>query len=187
MLTLIIGPMFSGKSTELLKKMKRAILAKKRTCFVRPKMDVRPHITHDAAEVAEGVDIYTIKDYTWKNTDIEKILSYETVCFDEWQFFPPEAWDDCIFPLLKGIQDNNIDCYIASLSNGFYLKPFDILSRIIPLVNAIEVQTAICISCGQLASYTSLRGAEATDEVVGSTDKYDALCWHCWRKEHPAV
>ncbi len=185
MLTLIIGPMFSGKSTELLKKMNRAVLARKKTCLVRPHMDTRSHLTHDFAKIVPGVDIYVIENYSLENPDIAKILEYNTICFDEWQFFPESAWESFIFPLLKTIQDKDKDCYIAGLSNNFHLKPFAILSLTLPLANHIEVQSAICIQCGKSASYTSLKGAESTDDVVGSSEKYDALCWHCYRKNHP--
>lgn len=185
MLTLIIGPMFSGKSTELLKKMNRAVLAKKKTCLIRPHMDTRPHLTHDFTKISPDIDIYIIRNYSFSNQDIPKILEYNTICFDEWQFFPDSCWDNFIFPLLKIIQDKDINCYIAGLSNNFYLKPFNILSLTLPLANRIEVQTAICIQCGKSASYTSLKGAESTDDVVGSSEKYDALCWHCYRKNHP--
>ncbi|MGL4524401.1 MAG: hypothetical protein ACRCVN_02615 [Spirochaetia bacterium] len=184
MLTLILGPMFSGKSTELIKNMRRSLLAKKKTCLVRPNKDSRPHLTHDFAVLHPEIDMFILDDYSQANPDIEKILSYQTIGIDEWQFFPSEAWMSLLFPMIKTIQDRSIDCYIASLSNNFYLKPFEILSHIIPLANHIELQTAICIGCGGTANYTSLRGAETTDEVVGSEDKYDALCWCCYTKHH---
>jgi thymidine kinase len=190
MITLILGTMFSGKSTELLKQLRRSVIAQKSTALMRPSLDHRPLLTHDMACLYHGVQEFKIEHYSMDDESIQKILACQTIGIDEWQFFPLEHWHDFLLPFLRFIQKHKKECYIASLSGTYFLQPFDIISHTIPLVNHISLQNAVCISCGQEAFYTSRRDEGLCDTSVGNVDnigaidKYDALCWDCWHEQH---
>lgn len=190
MINLIIGTMFAGKSTELLKYLRRAQIAGKKTCLLRPELDTRDFFTHDEQPLYKGIKVFKIAAQSLdKSFPQQEILTFDTIGIDEWQFFPIEHWDNVLLPFLEALQYQKKECFIAGLSGTFHLTPFEIISRTIPLCNRIQLETAICLHCGNNAFYTyrqSENNQESTDEQnpdnIGAADKYSALCWDCWHK-----
>lgn len=187
MINLIIGTMFAGKSTELLKYLRRAQIAGRKTCLLRPKLDTRIFLTHDDQPLFQDIPIFQISEESAGLLNKSEILSFDTIGIDEWQFFPMQHWDDILLPFLKTIQNEEKECYISGLSGTFHLTPFEIISHTIPLANHIQLESAICLHCGENAYYTYRQHdniQSSTDDIhdadnIGAEEKYAALCWHC--------
>lgn len=190
MINLIIGTMFAGKSTELLKYLRRSSIAGRSVCLLRPQLDIRSNLTHDKDLLTEGVQVFSVPtDEAICAFSIEKFLEFDTIGIDEWQFFPLEHWGAILFPFLKKIQDLDKECHISGLSGTFHLTTFEILSRTIPLANSIQLESAICQYCGQNAYYTYRHNSDTCKiddsnslDNIGAEDKYSALCWDCRHK-----
>lgn len=192
MINLIIGTMFAGKSTELLKYLRRAQIAGKKTCLLRPDLDTRNFLTHDEQPLYQGVKVFQISTQSLPMVfPHDELLGFDTIGIDEWQFFPVQHWNDILLPFLQTLQDQKKECYISGLSGTFHLTPFNIISRTIPLANHIQLESAICLHCGDNAYYTyrqNINHQASADEQnpdnIGAAEKYSALCWACWHKIH---
>ncbi|MGL4524402.1 MAG: hypothetical protein ACRCVN_02620 [Spirochaetia bacterium] len=186
MIQLILGTMFAGKSTELLKYLRRGCIAKKKVCLLTPAFDSRGFFTHNDEKLYQGIDFFDLsQDTTQVKTTLNYAEQYDIIGIDEYQFLPIDHWQGYIFPFLKNIQNKKKDCYIAGLSGTFLLTPFNIVSLTIPLANQIQLENAICKECGDIAYYThSINDQNSNTDIVieniGAAEKYMPLCWQCW-------
>lgn len=174
---LICGPMFSGKSTELIRLVDRLTIAGERCVIFKPKIDNRyipsKLCTHSKIE-KECVVIdkaFGIIEYLYNNRDIS------VVAVDEAQFF-----DDDITNILKELSNAGYDIIIAGLDKDFRGEPFGPIKELICLAEYVYKLTAVCNVCGEEASYTQriIDGIPASYNseiiVVGEKDNYQARC-----------
>ena len=169
-INLILGPMFSGKSTELIRRFNRYTIGGKKCLLVKYAEDTRYNnsciVTHDKVMIKAHVCKYLI--------ELEKIINdYDVICIDEIQFYQ-DAYIMCDYWANKGIIIE-----VCGLNGTFERKQFPIISRLIPLVENITYKTAICVETGCEAQFSDLRDdikrSVTNSVVIGGLDKYSAV------------
>lgn len=170
-LELIIGPMFSGKTTELLRRIKRHSLAKRKCVVIKYKFDTRYSVenlsTHDCSMMPAVAckRLYDVQD-TVKDADV--------IGIDEGQFYPD---------LLSFCEEQaNLGkiVIISALDGTFERKRFHDVVDLIPMCESVEKLTAVCTICGGVASFSKRIVDDSSVELIGGTEKYTAVCRRCY-------
>ncbi len=167
-LEIIIGPMFSGKTTELIRRVKRyKIVGLKCIVFKYSKDDRYSKdkiATHDKIDDMECVSV----------SDLLEIPGCDVIAVDEAQFFKN------VIPFtIKALLSNKI-VVLAGLDSTWELKPFDWIKEVICLAEKVDKLSAVCMSCkNNEASFTKRISKEKELEVIGGSDKYMAVCRRC--------
>lgn len=183
-LEVIVGPMFSGKTEELIRQMKRASIAKKQILIVKLPLDKRYGIekklySHAGLTIAsEFVDCAEdILNLTTKQTDI--------VAIDEAQWF-----GDALIPVIEALLKQKKHILISGLGLTFEGKPFAPMPTLMAMADKISKLTAICSLCGEEAMFHKRTGKtkkglnpqEADPSLVGQVESYQARCRNCQNK-----
>jgi len=174
----ITGPMFAGKSEELIRRVKRLEYAKKKTLVFKPKIDNR----FSESEVVSHSQLKTKSFNINKSTDILKYVKSDTyaVVVDEVQFM-----DDDIVDVSELLANRGIRVILAGLDNDFRGEPFPIMAKLLAKAEFISKLTAICVKCGAPATRTQriVNGIPASYfdpiVVVGASEAYEPRCRHC--------
>ena len=169
MISLVFGPMFSGKTTELLRHLERAALAKRRVVLLRPKVDVRPFLSHSGRECAWLTQRFVdLKDFD--------ASEYDVIGIDEGQFF-------------EGLKDFCVKCskagkkvVVSALHATSECDMFTPIIQLLPYCEEIVKLNAVCTKCGsEYGNYTYFLAGAKTDQVsVGGKEEYTALCKDCY-------
>lgn len=173
---LIIGPMFAGKTTELMRRVKREIHAR-RSCFViKYAKDVRYDresvASHDQVTLRAQAAVSALCDVkdVWRNFDV--------VAVDEGQFFPD------LVPFCNTVADAGKIVLVSALDGDFRRQPFGQICELVPYCESIEKLTAVCMMChSRQASFTRRTVASQEQELIGGADMYIATCRECYNKE----
>ncbi len=168
----ICGSMFSGKTEELIRRMKRAQFAKQRIKIYKPCIDVRYSeedvVSHDAHSIPS-----TPIDTPAKMLDM--IGQVEVIGIDEAQFF-----DGSIVEVVQTLANNGIRVIIAGLDTDFLGKPFGPMPALMAVAEDIQKVHAICVKCGSPANHSHRLSKSNELVVLGETDIYEPLCRHCY-------
>ncbi len=165
----ICGPMFSGKSEELIKRLRRAQIAKRRVQIFKHGSDVR----YDASSIVSHSQ-QTIASVAV--TDVRQILDLvddrtELVAIDEAQFF-----SDDIIDVTNTLANRGKRVIVAGLELDFMGVPFGPMPQLLCCAEYVTKQLAICMTCGDPANF-SQRLTQSTEQVVvGAADVYEARC-----------
>ena len=164
---LIIGPMFSGKTTELLNRYDRFTIGGKKCLMVKYNNDDRYGSSHVVTH--NDIKIEAISCSLLEEVDSDT-SHYDVICVDEVQFYK-DAHTYCD----KWANEGKI--VVASGLNGTYQrKEFKIISQLIPLAEDIQYKTAICRETGNDAHYSYLlKDGKGKEEIIGGTDLYKAV------------
>ena len=165
----ICGPMFSGKTEELIRRVKRAQIAKQRVQIFKPAIDVRYDETKVVSHSSQEIQSEPVE----KSTDILINLKDTTriVAIDEIQFF-----DDEIITVVKKLADRGYRVICAGLDLDFRAIPFGPMPMLLALADNVQKIQAICTVCGAPAT-RSQRLSDCMDSVLlGETDEYEARC-----------
>jgi thymidine kinase len=169
----IVGSMFSGKSEELIRRLRRAQIARQRVQIFKPAVDTRyadDHIVSHSelripSERANGASDLVSK----VNADTE------VVGIDEGQFFDAGLPAACAALALRGVR-----VIVAGLDQDYLGKPFEPMPQLLAIAEYITKTRAICMVCGNPANHTQ-RLVQSTDRVlIGATGTYEARCRHCF-------
>lgn len=164
-LNLILGPMYSGKTSMLISRYDRHIIAGRKCIMIKyindTRYDDKKVVTHN------GIKVEAILCDELANID-KKVKNYDVVCIDEIQFYK-DAYIFC-----DKWANMGIIIEVAGLNGTFERKPFDIISRLIPLANSIENITAICRETGKNANYSKRKTDDKQVELIGGIDTYCA-------------
>ncbi|MCJ7448471.1 MAG: thymidine kinase [Bacteroidales bacterium] len=170
----ITGSMFSGKTEELIRRLRRAQFAGLRVEIFKPSLDRRYSdtrvISHDDKSiVSTPVD----------NASSIMLLAgdVEVVGIDEAQFF-----DNAIVDVCNSLADNGIRVVVAGLDMDFMGKPFGPIPDLLAIAEYVTKVHAICMRCGNLAQYSFRKSEEEQIVVLGEKDKYEPLCRSCYNK-----
>lgn len=174
----ICGPMFAGKSEELIRRVKRLEYAKKKTLVFKPTIDNR----YSEGEI---ISHSKLKTKSRNITKAEEIWDFyrddvEAVVIDEVQFL-----DDDIVPVCDRLADLGVRVIVAGLDRDFRGLPFKNVPELMSIADDITKLTAICVRCGAPATMTQriVNGIPACEDepliVVGATDSYEPRCRHC--------
>ena len=174
----ITGGMFSGKSEELVRRLRRALIARQRVQVFKPRADTRGKkgrvVTRDKREL----EATTVKT----STEMRERLHWgvQVVGIDEAQFF-----DEALVVLVNELADAGIRVIVAGLDQDFRRSPFGPMPGILATAEFIDKVHAICVRCGDPAHY-SQRTAGGDEQVqVGDTESYEARCRRCYQDYQP--
>lgn len=174
----IVGPMYSGKSEELIRRIRRAKIAKQKVQVFKPDIDIRYSKDEVASHCGEREGAIPIKD----SSDILKLLKKDTqvIAVDEVQFF-----DNDIVDVLMKISDNNKRVICAGLDMDFRGEPFGPVPNLMAVAEFVDKLQAICMVCGNPATRTQrlINGKPANYNdptvLVGAKESYEARCRQC--------
>ena len=175
---IVCGPMFSGKSEELIRRLRRARIARKRVQVFKPAIDDRYSID----EIVSHGDQRMKSEPVNNAQEILQKLDWRTqvVGIDESNFFGPELVD-----VASQLADSGKQVIIAGLDTDYLGRPFSPMPELLCLAESITKTLAICIRCGNPAKHTQ-RLVESNDLiVVGATGMYEARCRRCFEPGGP--
>jgi len=176
---LILGPMFSGKSTELMRRLKRYQVAQYKVMIVKYAKDVRYDedgiATHCGMKIPATVSTTRLGEITSKISDED----YDVIGIDEGQFFPDVVqWSEKMANLGKFV-------VVAALDGTFQRKPFGDILSLVPLSETVTKLNSVCMNCFGDAAFSKRITAEDDEkvEVIGGADKYMAVCRACFHHD----
>lgn len=169
----IVGSMFSGKSEELIRRLRRAQIARQKVQVFKPKIDNRYSIEQIASH--SGMTHISKPVMTAKELLAQVEEDTEVIGIDEGQFFDMELVD-----AVNKLANSGKRVIIAGLDQDYTGKPFEPMPQLLSIAEFITKTHAICVKCGNTANY-SQRTSESTERVeVGAADKYEARCRRCF-------
>jgi thymidine kinase len=174
----ICGPMFSGKSEELIRRLRRAMIARKRVQVFKPVIDTR----YSATEIVSHGDVRMKSEVVSSAGEILKKLDWRTqvVGVDEPNFLGTELID-----VANRLADSGKQVIIAGLDTDFMGRPFPPIPELLAQAESITKTLAICMRCGNPAKHTQ-RLVESEDLiVVGASGMYEARCRRCFEPGIP--
>jgi thymidine kinase len=171
-LEVITGPMFSGKSEELIRRLKRARIARQRVAVYKPDIDLRYHraaIASHSSQTHEAVPIASVEEL--RATLYPQLDDIEVIGIDEVQFLAPE-----IIPFALDLVAAGKRVLLAGLDTTFANEPFGPVPNLMALADTVTKLSAVCMVCGQPAIHTQRLSASQELVVVGATGLYEARC-----------
>lgn len=174
-LEVICGPMFAGKTEELLRRVRRAEVAGRKVVVINHALDIR----HGSDRVAShaGLDYPSVAATTPDELERAVPDGTEIVAIDEAHFFGLD-----LIPVASRLADGGLTVIVAGLDVTFDGRPFEPLPTLMALAERVDKLTAICAICGEEAVFhvrVAASSASPTDPVaehVGGLDKYQARC-----------
>lgn len=168
----ICGSMFSGKTEELIRRLKRAKIAQLKVEIFKPAIDVRfdetAVISHDSNSI-----------YSMPVANSHAILglanNVEIVGIDEAQFFDDELTNVC-----ETLASQGIRVIVAGLDMDYRGKPFGPMPQLLAVADFITKLHAICVRCGNLASMSYRKSANKEQVLLGEQDLYEPRCRKCY-------
>jgi len=170
----IAGSMFSGKTEELIRRMKRAKIAKQKVEIFKPQIDNR---YSDENVVSHDANYIQSKPVEKSTMILDLISDVEVVGIDEAQFF-----DEGIFDVCNALANKGIRVIIAGLDMDFKGIPFGPMPKLIAAAEYVTKVHAICMKCGDLAQYSHRLSLSKDLVELGEKDKYEPLCRSCFNK-----
>ena len=174
----ICGSMFSGKTEELIRRLKRAKFAKQKVEIYKPCIDVRYSedevVSHDSHSI-NSTPIESPADMLQIANDVE------VVGIDEAQFF-----DNSIVEVVQTLANRGVRVIIAGLDTDFMGKPFGPMPALMAVAEDIQKVHAICVKCGSPANHSHRLSKSDQLVVLGETDIYEPLCRHCYNAARAA-
>ncbi len=184
-LILIIGPMFAGKSTELLRRVKRYQILNKKVLAVNHSNDTRygpasEINTHDDESLKGCVFVSNLCDLIWEDETRKEYEDADVIVIDELQFFP-----DALTFVQKALDQDGKTIVAAGLKGDFNRIPFESVSQLIPYASTVIDIPALCRKCGDgtEAPFTKRTTASQEKTLIGGADIYEAVCQRCFVKD----
>ena len=170
----ICGSMFSGKTEELIRRLRRAEFAQQKILLVKPKIDNRYHDSDVVSHQGSSFEAITVDNAAaildlWKK---EKV-----VAIDEAQFFDPGLVEVVTKLSAKGVR-----VILAGLDMDFKGVPFGPMPQLLCVAEYVTKVHAICVSCGNLAQFSNRTVGDSGQVLVGAVEKYRPLCRACYNK-----
>ncbi|GHT15306.1 thymidine kinase [Bacteroidia bacterium] len=170
----IVGSMFSGKTEELIRRLRRAKIAHQRVEIFKPKVDTRYSevdvISHDATAIP-STPVETSSQIPLLSHNID------VVGIDEVQFF-----DAGIVEICRTLADNGVRVIVAGLDMDYLGKPFGPMPALMATAEYVTKVHAVCVRCGSLAHHSHRLSGGAKLVELGAGDTYEPLCRNCFNK-----
>jgi thymidine kinase len=183
-LEVVCGPMFSGKSEELIRRLRRAEIAGQRVLIVKPKIDNRYDIAHVVSHAGAKMRAVAVES----PADIPGLVEgYDVIGVDEVQFFSPE-----IVLILDGLVEKGMRVLVSGLDQDFRGSPFGPMPELLCRAELVDKLQAVCHRCGGPATMTQRlvdgfpAPADGATIVVGALEQYEARCRNCHELAAPA-
>ena len=187
MLTVITGPMFSGKTSRLISLIDSNIIADMGTLIFKPSNDTRYDATNMIKTHSGRYSPAMAVDKNKPMDILSCLLNYETeqfnvntVAIDEVQFFKPDVICQLVNHLLF-IEKRHV--IVAGLSNDFEGKPFGAMPNLLSMADEIISLKAVCAKCKKIngATRTYRKSDSKEQTVVGGAETYEPRCFDCWK------
>ncbi|MCR4680648.1 MAG: thymidine kinase [Bacteroidales bacterium] len=170
----ICGSMFSGKTEELLRRIRRAEFAHQQIELFKPAIDVR----YDDVDVVSHNENSRVSTPVHNSSEIllyVNMESVEVVAIDEVQFF-----DDGVVDVCNTLANAGIRVIVSGLDMDYLGNPFGPMPKLMAVAEYVSKQHAICTHCGDLANYSHRIVASKDQVLLGEKDAYEPLCRHCF-------
>jgi thymidine kinase len=169
----VCGPMFSGKSEELIRRLRRAEIARQRVQIFKPGIDQRYSDNHIVSHSELKIQSESVRD--WQ--ELEKRLDWRTevIGIDEAQFLGEGLVD-----LVVRLADMGKRVIIAGLDTDYLGRPFHPMPELLAVADEIAKTLAICMQCGNPAKHTQRLVQSDELVVVGAAGMYEARCRRCF-------
>ena len=170
----ICGSMFSGKTEELIRRLRRAEFAKQTILLFKPRIDDRyateAVVSHqgqtwEAKQLSSALEVLQL----WKGEQI--------VAIDEAQFF-----DAAIVQVCNELSNKGVRVIVAGLDMDYKGIPFGPMPQLMAIAEFVSKVHAVCVHCGKLAQFSHRLVANSEQVLVGATEKYQPLCRSCFQK-----
>eukprot|EP01133_Synstelium_polycarpum_P010777 gene10777-12556_t len=165
----IFGPMFSGKSTELLRRIRRYTIAHKKCLVVKYQADTRYSVNN----------MSTHDKQMWEATPCESLSGidaseYDIIGIDEGQFFPD------LVSFAETMANQGKTVIIAALDGDFRRKPFGNVLELVPLAETVTKLKAVCMICYQDAAFSKRIVSSTQLQLIGGAESYISVCRKCY-------
>jgi len=170
----ICGSMFSGKTEELIRRLKRSEFANQKLLLFKPKIDNRyseDNVVSHQGSTFEAIVVENASEILTK-WNKEKV-----VAIDECQFF-----DAGIIQVVNELSKKGVRVILAGLDMDFMGVPFGPMPQLMCLAEYVTKVHAICVSCGNLAQFSHRTVGDKEQVLVGAVEKYKPLCRSCYNK-----
>lgn len=168
----ICGSMFSGKTEELIRRLKRSKIANQSVAIFKPKTDTRHDVNNVISHDENSIDSVAVT----KSEDIILLAKdVSVVGIDEAQFF-----DDKLPEVVQNLAIRGIRVIVAGLDMDYLGRPFGSMPNLLAVAEYITKVHAICPHCGNLATHSYRLSGEKGQIVVGAKDKYEPRCRICY-------
>ena len=174
----ICGSMFSGKTEELIRRMKRAQFANLKVEIFKPSIDVRYSeeevVSHDSNAI-QSTPVESAQNILLMTSDVD------VVGIDEAQFF-----DESIIDVCRELANRGVRVIVAGLDMDFLGKPFGPMPALMAIAEYVDKVHAICVHCGNPAQHSHRLAKSEKLVMLGEKDTYEPVCRHCFlrlRKE----
>ena len=171
-LEIICGPMFSGKTEELIRRITKAEYTKKKVIVFKPQIDNRYSENCIQSHNGKQIECVNINDVNEVLKFIDKI---DIFAFDETQFLKFEIVDIC-----KELLLNDKRVIIAGLDRDSNAQPFGPMPELLAHADYITKLNAVCVKCGDIATFSYRISKNKEQILVGEKEKYEARCIFCF-------
>jgi thymidine kinase len=171
-----MGSMFSGKSEELIRKVRRAKIANKKVQVFKPKTDNRYSSEEVVTHYGNAIECIVVES----SLDLVRAVDFDTdlIAIDEAQFF-----DDELFNVIKTLKRiGNQDVTVSGLDMWASGEPVMLMAKLAAIANKVEKFNAVCVDTGDEAYISFCTVDKKGDVLVGGADKYVALSEAAWLK-----
>ena len=168
----ICGSMFSGKTEELIRLVRRASIARQKVAIFKPRIDSRysdDHIVSHSELKIESQVVSNAKEI------IENALESQVVGIDEAQFF-----DDNLVKVCQKLANMGKRVIVAGLDTDYRGVPFEPIPQLMAIAEYVTKTHAICVICGNPANFTYRKTHDEARVIVGADEIYEARCRNCY-------
>ncbi len=169
----ITGSMFSGKTEELIRRVKRAVLARQRVQAFKPRIDDRYDATRIVSHERLSVDAVAVG--TSESLEQRVDDECQVVAIDEAQFF-----DSGLVDVVDRLAARGLRVIIAGLDQDYLGRPFHPMPELMAIAEDVTKVHAVCTVCGAAASRSQRLLAEGATVLVGGSEAYEARCRGCF-------
>lgn len=170
----ICGSMFSGKTEELIRRMKRAEFANQKVEIYKPDIDIR---YHDEDVVSHQGNAIRSTPVPASSNILLLANDVEVIGIDEAQFF-----DDELPAVCNELASQGVRVIIAGLDMDFQGRPFGPMPALMAIAEYVTKVHAICVRCGDIAQFSYRKTEEESVVLLGETSEYEALCRKCYNE-----
>jgi len=167
----ITGCMFSGKTEELIRRLRRAKIAKQKVVIFKPNIDTRYSTNSIVSHSEQSLPSILIKDV---KEILDLVEDAQVIGIDEAQFFSADLINVC-----NQLADDGKRVIVAGLDMDYRGVPFEPMPQILSVAEYITKSLAICVECGNPADRTQRKTHSSERVIVGAADVYEARCRKC--------
>jgi thymidine kinase len=180
----VTGSMFSGKTEELIRRVKRALLARQRVQAFKPRIDDRydaerivshAAVVDGAVALGSGLTLEAVAVSTSESLEGRVLDDTQVVAIDEAQFF-----DAGLVEVVQRLADRGVRVILAGLDQDYLGRPFHPMPELMAVAEHVTKVHAVCTACGAAASRSQRLLAESATVLVGGNETYEARCRACF-------